>query len=289
METRQLRYFVALAEELHFARAAARVGIEQAPLSKAISNLEQRLGVQLFLRTRRSTTLTAVGDMLLQDARRILAEIDRAHRNITSAASGRQGRIRVALCDGLAHPRIAGLLAQVRQDDPNVDIELTHHPTPDQLRGLHSGTIDIGFSLTESSDLNLRCLPLWQDPLVIIVRPDNPMAALKCVEEIDPQTRGLIVLGTAIAPAAKMRKPIEHVASTELLLTLVATGHGAGLLSAAQAQTIHRPDLVVRPLHPTGPRVTTFLLQRSSGASEVVARFTERAIRAASSAGAPTC
>ena len=66
MEIRELRYFVAVAEELHFARAAARVGIEQSPLSKAISELERNLGVQLFIRTRRSTTLTSVGEALLQ-------------------------------------------------------------------------------------------------------------------------------------------------------------------------------------------------------------------------------
>src|SRR6266700_8224129 len=72
METRELRYFVAVAEELHFARAAARVGIEQSPLSKAITEMERHLGVRLFVRTRRSTQLTGVGEMLLEDARRIL-------------------------------------------------------------------------------------------------------------------------------------------------------------------------------------------------------------------------
>lgn len=112
MEIRELRYFVVLAEELHFARAAARVGIEQSPLSKAISELERHLGVRLFIRTRRSTTLTCAGELLLHDARRILAQVDQACLNIAAAASGRSGRLRIAVCDGLAYPRIARVLAE---------------------------------------------------------------------------------------------------------------------------------------------------------------------------------
>ena len=86
METRELRYFVAVAEELHFARAAARVGIEQSPLSKAITEMERHLGVRLFVRTSRSTQLTYVGETLLPVARRILAEVDQARGSILAAA-----------------------------------------------------------------------------------------------------------------------------------------------------------------------------------------------------------
>jgi DNA-binding transcriptional LysR family regulator len=101
METRELRYFVALAEELHFARAAARVGIEQSPLSKAISEMERRPGMQSFLRTRRSTHLTYVGEVLLQDARRVLGDVDQARSNLVATPSGRRGQLRIAMCDGL--------------------------------------------------------------------------------------------------------------------------------------------------------------------------------------------
>src|ERR1700721_769368 len=101
METRELRYFVAVAEELHFARAAARVGIEQSPLSKAITHMERRLGVRLFIRTRRSTQLTAAGETLLLDARRILAEVDAAQRRLSAVAAGHRGRLRVGLGEDL--------------------------------------------------------------------------------------------------------------------------------------------------------------------------------------------
>src|ERR1700678_3936276 len=123
MELRLLRYFIAVAEELHFGRAAARIGIEQSPLSKAITDMERHLGVRLFVRTRRRTQLTYVGETLLPDARRILAQVDQAHRNIKAAALGSIGRLRIAICDGLAHPRIAKLLAQSREEDPEIDIQ----------------------------------------------------------------------------------------------------------------------------------------------------------------------
>src|SRR5258708_23090856 len=146
-ELRELIYFVAVAEELHFARAAERVGINQSPLSKAITVMERNLGVRLFVRTRRSTRLTAIGELLLSHARRILAEVDQARRSLIATASGRKGLLRVALCDGLAHPRIARLLAVSRREDPEVDLRITHSSFRAQLRELPSGSLPSALSL----------------------------------------------------------------------------------------------------------------------------------------------
>ena len=101
-ELRELYYFVAVAEELHFARAAERVGINQSPLSKAITLMERQLGVRLFVRDRRSTRLTPIGEMLLADARKILAAASQARLSVLAAAEGRTGRLRIAIGDGLA-------------------------------------------------------------------------------------------------------------------------------------------------------------------------------------------
>src|SRR5712664_2110495 len=100
MELRQLRYFIAVAEELHFGRAAARIGIEQSPLSNAIKNFQRKLGVKLIETTTRSTRLTWAGEVLVEDGRRILAAVDQALRNVMEAASGRRGRLRIGVCDG---------------------------------------------------------------------------------------------------------------------------------------------------------------------------------------------
>lgn len=288
MELRLLRYFIAVAEELHFGRAAARVGIEQSPLSKAITDMERRLGVRLFIRTRRSTQLTYVGETLLPDARRILAEVDQAQRNIKAAASGRRGRLRIAIGDGLADPRIAGLFARTRDEDPEIDIQIMHSPWSTQLRGLRSGVLDVGFTLRPSDDRDLRSVPLWKDPAALIMRPDHPLATEPSIRQIDAETGALILLGERLSAgtepidawllsSAQTAQSIEYVASIELLLTMVAAGFGAGLISAAQAETNRRSDLVIRPLQIPGAFITTYLIHRHDDPSSVVTRFTARA------------
>jgi DNA-binding transcriptional LysR family regulator len=195
MELRQLRYFIAVAEELHFARAAARVGIEQSPLSKAITDMERQLGVRLFVRTRRSTRLTFVGETLLPDARRILLQVDQTQRNIKAAASGHRGRLRVAICDGLAHPRIARLIGQHREEDPEIDLQLTHSALPMQLYELCSGLLDVAFSQSPRNDQQLMSVPLWKDAAVLVIRPEHAFAAQANVREIGADAGSLIVLG----------------------------------------------------------------------------------------------
>jgi DNA-binding transcriptional LysR family regulator len=106
MDIRHLRCFVAVAEELHFARAAERLHMEQSPLSRAIKELEYDLKAQLFERTTRSTRLTWAGQVFLEDARRIFAAIDQAKADVRAAATGYHGTLRIALSDGLAPARL---------------------------------------------------------------------------------------------------------------------------------------------------------------------------------------
>jgi DNA-binding transcriptional LysR family regulator len=288
MELRLLRYFIAVAEELHFGRAAARIGIEQSPLSKAITDMERRLGVRLFVRTRRSTQLTYVGETLLPDARRILAEVDQAQRNIKAAASGRRGQLRIAIGDGLADPRIAGLFARSRDEDSEIDIQIMHSPWSAQLRALRSGLLDVGFTLRPSDDRDLRSVPLWKDSAAFIMRPDHPLATQPDIRQIDSDSGAVILLGERLSAgtepidawllsSAQTAQSVEYVASMELLLTMVAAGFGAGLISATQAETNRRSDLVIRPLQIPGAIVTTYLIHRHDDPSSVVARFTARA------------
>src|SRR5574340_151568 len=146
MELRHLRYFVAVAEELHFARAAERLHIEQSPLSRAIKDLEHDLGLQLFERTTRNTRLTWPGEVFLNEARRVLSVVQQATENARAAASGYRGILRIALSDGIAQPKLSSLLARCRVEDPEVDIRLFEIPLAQQVKGLRSGLYDIGFS-----------------------------------------------------------------------------------------------------------------------------------------------
>src|SRR5690606_34922048 len=116
MELRHLRYFIVLAEELNFTRAAERLHIEQSPLSRVIKDLEEELGTPLYHRGRRGSRLTTAGDVLLTDARQVLAMMEQMRKNVRAIASGYRGVIRIAISDGAVEPRLSGLLARLRAD-----------------------------------------------------------------------------------------------------------------------------------------------------------------------------
>ena len=149
MELRHLRYFLAVAEELHFARAAERLHIEQSPLSRAIRELEEELGAQLFVRTSRSTRLTLAGKLLMENAPRVLLALDQARESVKAAANGFHGRLRVALSDGITPSRLPALLARCREEDPEIEIRLFEVPLAQQLSGLRDDLYDVGFSMAD--------------------------------------------------------------------------------------------------------------------------------------------
>lgn len=146
MELRHLRCFVALAEELHFTRAAERLHIEPSPLSRTIKELETELGVMLFKRSRRGTYLTHPGEVFLHEVRRVFGTLEHAKKSVTAAASGYRSTLRIALSDGAAQPHLASILARCREEEPDVEIRLTEVSLSEQLRGLRDNTFDAGFS-----------------------------------------------------------------------------------------------------------------------------------------------
>ena len=114
MEIRHLRCFLAVAEELHFARAAERLHIEQSPLSRTIKELEEDLGEQLFIRTSRSTRLTRAGKLFLAHVPRIFTALQQARDSVNAAANGFHGQLRIALSDGITPSRLPSLLGSPR-------------------------------------------------------------------------------------------------------------------------------------------------------------------------------
>lgn len=128
MELRHLRCFLAVAEELHFARAAERLHMEQSPLSRAIKELEHDLSVRLFERTTRSTRLTWAGQVFMEDVRRVFVALGQAKDNAKAAATGYHGTLRIALSDDISPSRLVALLAQCRAEEPDVEIRLYRYP-----------------------------------------------------------------------------------------------------------------------------------------------------------------
>jgi DNA-binding transcriptional LysR family regulator len=162
LDTRELVYFVAVAEELHFSRAARRLGIAQPPLSRAVSRLERRMGVLLLERTSRHVELTLAGGVFLDECRRLLQGLDDAVRHTRQAASS--ARLVLAVRPGAA----SGLLAQLLRSHTGTQPELIF--THDQARALREGTADIALLCIHSDDLT--------DLLTITVAEERPVALL---------------------------------------------------------------------------------------------------------------
>ncbi|HWS06015.1 MAG TPA: LysR substrate-binding domain-containing protein, partial [Burkholderiaceae bacterium] len=233
MELRHLRYFITLAEELHFTRAAERLHIEQPPLSRAIKELEHDLGVDLFVRNRRGTVLTEAGATFLQDVRRVFAALKQAQENAQAVAAGLSGSLRIAVSDGAIDPRLSGLLARCREEEPEIEIRLSEVPLAEQLRGLRSGDFSIGFAHTAEVGDDILTEPLWHDSLVVAVPARHPLLSHKAVPLHQLASYPLVLCDPQICEGSyreltRLLRPLErepdiaeHVSSLDMMLTLV--------------------------------------------------------------------
>lgn len=288
MEFRHLRYFLAVAEELHFARAAERLHIEQSPLSRAIRELEEELGAQLFVRTSRSTRLTLAGKLLMENAPRVLLALDQARESVKAAANGFHGRLRVALSDGISPSRLPALLARCREEDPEIEIRLFEVPLAQQLSGLRDDLYDAGFSMADEVGDGIIIEPAWEDELMVAMPARHELLAHRRVP-LDEVLQHPLVLGDpAVCEGhAKQidrilrkqdREPLieQYVATFDVMMTFVSAGLALGLAGAAHIASSHEPGVVGRPLAGKSPMLTTYLLRRDAESSQALARFIER-------------
>jgi len=289
MELRHLRCFVALAEELHFTRAAERLHIEQPHLSRAIKELEDDLGVVLFERNRRGTVLTEAGATFLQDVRRVFAVLKQAQENVQAVAAGLSGSLRIAVSDGAIDPRLSALLARCREEEPEIEIRLSEVPLADQLRGLRSGDFSIGFAHTAEVGDGIVTEPLWHDPLVVAVPARHPLLSHKAVPLHQLAIYPLVLCDPQVCEGyyrelARLLRPLErppdvaeHVSSLDMMLTLVGAGYGVGFITETRIAASLRPDVVIRPLAMDSAVITTYLLRPAGEDSPVsVERFIAR-------------
>jgi DNA-binding transcriptional LysR family regulator len=179
MDLKQLRSFVAVAEELSFTAAARRLHISQPPLSMQIMALEQSMGVQLFDRSRRSITLTEAGQVLLPQVRRVLAELSSAVELSQRTGRGEAGLLRVAFTGSVPLvPAFADLIRRFRQERPLTRLEIEHLPTGEQLQALEERRIDVGLVRPAQAfqpPQHLSLTGFWQDELRVVVPDRHPL------------------------------------------------------------------------------------------------------------------
>jgi DNA-binding transcriptional LysR family regulator len=286
MELRQLRDFVTLAEELHYGRAAARLGIDQSPLSRRIKEFEQNLKVLLFARTSRRTQLTRRGEFLLPWARSILGAADEVQRLLQLTPVPRD-TVRIALCDDVPTRHLFALLAGFQHLNAGTSISYVERQCARQVEELRAELTDIGFGLFGQSAEGLTAAPLWETRACAVLSRDHALAKEQKLgsDALEPMRIGLIareasdpILRSSLESLAHHVAQNPNVADAEslkVLLTMVSADACVGIVGPAQAEMIQLVDFVVRPIaHPRACFVTNVIYrerERNDVANALVA------------------
>ncbi len=292
MELRHLRYFVAVAEELHFTRAAERLGIKQPPLSLQIRQLETELGTRLFRRLTRGIELTESGALLLDGARRILDQVERTKAGVQSRARGETGRIHVGFAGATYfQPLVPVIIRSYRERYPGVLLSPQQSNTPLLVAGLQSGEIDVAFVRPPIGDSEgLAVVPLIDEPMLIVVPAAHPLAARAEVPVAALAPEQLILFPRAIGPglydaimAACQRAGFSPNLGQEApqiasIVYMVAAGFGVSIVPRSIDQ-IRAEGVQYLPIEGEGPRAPIGLAYRKADHSTAVRNFVELARR----------
>ncbi len=182
IELRHLRYFVAVAEELHFGRAAARLNISQPPLSQQIQILEQQVGARLLARTNRSVSLTAAGKQFLADSRQILSMVDEAAARAERLYLGETGELRIGFTSSAPFiSAVSQTLSSFRRHFPDVHIQTREINTREQIAPLNEGSLDLGLMRNTQLPDTLAWQVILREPLMAMIPHDHPLASRSAV------------------------------------------------------------------------------------------------------------
>ncbi|WP_226344166.1 LysR substrate-binding domain-containing protein [Agilicoccus flavus] len=243
MELRQVRYFVAVAEECHFGRAAKRLHMAQPPLSQQIRRLEDELGVVLLERTTRRVALTPAGERYLERCRRILADVEAAGQEAARVSAGEVGRVVVGVVGSATYAVLPSLARRLRADLPDIEVEFTSEMlTPDQVVALHEGSLDVVLMRTPTPVGDLLVRVLRREPLVVAVPTGHALAERESLRLEDLRDEPFVtypsgyrsVLHDVVAGACQRvgfrPRQAAQVAQTSTLLVFVAAGIGVAVL-----------------------------------------------------------
>jgi DNA-binding transcriptional LysR family regulator len=292
MDLRQFRYFVAVAEELHFTRAAARLNIGQPPLSLQIQAIERELGVTLLKRTRRNVELTAAGQLFLQEARLALLQAERAVQTVTRAAKGEMGTLRMSFVTSAVLVNVfTSAIRAFRTSSPDVHLELRSRTSVKIIDDVLLGTVDLGFTRPAISTIlpsSLVALPIYEDKLMAVLSVDHPLAAKSGPLTVADLKNEMFVLrprgsGTGFyeqvfdmcAEAGFSPHIVQEAVEATTTLGLVAAG--VGITVAPEAlRSINVHDVVWRELTDRNVKSRVHLVYNKSNTNPIRERFIQR-------------
>ncbi|MEV5717850.1 LysR family transcriptional regulator [Amycolatopsis mediterranei] len=270
MELRQLRYFVTVAEELHFGRAAERLHIVQPAVSQQVRRLERELGVTLLARTTRSVVLTEAGQRFLPQARSVLAAADRAVDSVSEfRPSG--ALVRLGTSEGLGD-RLDGLLRAFARLAPSASLELLHAPTRQRLQRVRDGSLDATIVRGSWPSPGLDFTPLWTDEVWVALPASHPLASSPVVEfaslaslpaRLSPPSRNQPLYDLVVSCCREAGfEPVlgkEFTTAQDTLGTLDFDHPHWTVFYRAHANLLPVPGVAFRPLRDPSPRMQTYL------------------------------
>nr|WTB34445.1 LysR family transcriptional regulator [Streptomyces sp. NBC_00830] len=295
MELRHLSAFIAVAEELHFGRAAKRLQMAQPPLSQQIRQLEKELGVQLFERNTRSVRLTSAGESFLQPVRTVLDDLDTAVRAARAAGRGEYGRVTIGFAGASSHETLPLLTRAVRAAHPALELVMKGQTYADvALAGVADGSLDLGFVRLPVTRPGVQYRVIDEEELVCALPSDHPLARLERVPiEVlaqehfvsFPANTGSTVRDATVGAceaAGFNPRVVQEAPDSYTILALVAAGVGV-TLTVTSCQHIQQNGLVYRPLAGPPIRLQAALAWRTDNPSAAL-----RSVLAVAGSALPT-
>lgn len=247
MDLRQLRYFIAVATELSFTKAAARLHVSQPPLSQQIASLEDALGARLFERSSRHVRLTEAGKALLHHAQAVMARLDDARLQVKRIAQGLEGRVRIGLTGSHFLGPFPDFIMQFRSLRPGVEVLLNEMTPAAQLAALRDGQLDLSFERGPLDDPELACDLLWKDSAVVVLPPGHALARRKQLRLKDLRQEDFVFLRRdsskfvdrlheACVADGYVPRIVQQVVEVPAVLNLVAAGLGVSVVPGSLAR-----------------------------------------------------
>jgi DNA-binding transcriptional LysR family regulator len=286
IELRHLKYFVAVAEELNFGRAAQRLYITQPSLSRQIVSLEGELGFALFVRDKKQIQLTKAGQLFLTEAQQILAKFDRGMNIARRISSGELGQLRIGFQGSSVYDIIPLSIRAFREQFPQVELSISSVPTSEQIELIYNCGIDIGFIVPPISDGTLHLETILAEPLVLVLPENHPLAkdaeislAAIANEPLVLASRdrgcGLHEQILQFYEREGLHPNVVHAArEMQVMLGFVAAGMGISLLPAS-VKNLQRRGIVYRILTPNAPMAELAIAWHKDNQTATLNRFLE--------------
>ncbi|MEL6128459.1 MAG: LysR family transcriptional regulator [Cyanobacteria bacterium J06627_3] len=283
VELRHLRYFVAVAQALHFGRAAEHVGITQPVLSDQIRRLEDLLGVQLLYRTKRVVKLTEPGRIFLADALQVLGQTDAAIATVRRAAQGKFGKLAIGYTGPALYTVLPEIVRMFRDRNPQVELTLHENCTPQQEAALQTNAIQVGF-LHPPIDAPVNLKTVLQETMVVALPEHHPLLNQSHLSVKDLANESFILFPRTVGPylysqilslctqAGFNPTVVQEVTPQPTMIGLVAAGIGVAFVSASM-QNISRPGVVYRQLQEETPSLQLAMAWKDEQKSPVLQSF----------------